>query len=149
MPPTHWLRGRMDPSHTCGVLQRHRTIHKHGRNRPCGPKQAALRWSRTQRGLITSEDSSLSRLLLLERCNGTHATLAVLAAPSSPMVPTPRWPRWRPRTCSSLPRRSARCHQRALSRQSPSRGIVSERKGRRNCVPDPEIECQRDVPRSH
>ena len=28
-----------------------------------------------------SADSSLSRLLLLERCNGTHATLAVLAAP--------------------------------------------------------------------
>ena len=33
MPPTHWLRGRMDPSHTCGVLQRHRTIHKHGSRR--------------------------------------------------------------------------------------------------------------------
>ena len=36
MPPTHWLRGRMDPSHTCGVLQRHRTIHKHGSRRTSG-----------------------------------------------------------------------------------------------------------------
>ena len=36
MPPTHWLRGRMDHSHTCGVLQRHRTIHKHGSRRTSG-----------------------------------------------------------------------------------------------------------------
>ena len=46
--------------------------------------QESVMWSKTGRApMVTdaSEDSSLSRLLLLERCNGTHATLAVLAAP--------------------------------------------------------------------
>ena len=75
MPPTHWLRGRMDPSHTCGVLQRHRTIHKHGSRRT---RRAFLVLKRRLSSMRGAFDESMS----LE----TPADPPSVAAFSSPRV---------------------------------------------------------------
>ena len=73
----------MDPSHTCGVLQRHRTIHKHGSNGLWVIAQAEAARLRILHAQKVADRKAARDAELAERCVvqnfqfGTPAAVAV------------------------------------------------------------------------